>query len=73
MHLKATAGVSTIVEARGWRGPDDVVIIQRHDLPPHDVIGRVVLRSPAEARRLREALDLHVADWPVSPRGAAKP
>lgn len=68
MHPKVTAGISTVVETRSWNGPDDVVIVQRHDLPPHDVVGRIVLRSPAEARRLQDALALHAADWPVRVR-----
>lgn len=60
----AKPGISVVVEP-DWTngGRDMLVILDRHQLPPHHVVGRAEIRTLTQLRGLRTALALHEDDW----------
>ncbi|MFN8682804.1 hypothetical protein ACDP63_16920 [Paracoccus sp. P2] len=72
-QTNAKPGISTVVEPDWMNGGRDMlVILDRHQLPPHHVVGRVEIRTLTQLRGLRTALALHEDDWMFmrkTPRG----
>lgn len=63
-QTNAKPGISIVVEP-DWTngGRDMLVILDRHQMPPHHVLGRVEIRTRTQLRGLRTALALHEDDW----------